>query len=80
MNAKPTSLRSNMMMRVRLSLYAPNPQTNARTMTDICHRPPLFKQLNAARAMKSIKFEVFNGGSVCKQDNIRAIKELEDLI
>jgi len=29
MNAKPTSLPSNMMMRVRLSLYAPNPQTNA---------------------------------------------------
>ncbi|HHX8566156.1 zinc-binding alcohol dehydrogenase family protein [Vibrio sp. RM-44-3] len=30
--------------------------------------------------MKSIKFEVFNGGSVCRQDNIRAIKELEELI
>ncbi|MDC5853880.1 quinone oxidoreductase family protein [Vibrio europaeus] len=30
--------------------------------------------------MKSIKFEVFNGGSVCQQDNIKAIKALEKLI
>lgn len=44
------------------------------------NQAPQLEQAITNAFMKSIRMEVFNGGTVCKQDNIRAIKELEELI